>query len=121
MCSCDDGYETKVYRERDRTARKPHGCVECRRQIVAGERYRYASGVFEGHGFSYAFCSDCAALKDEWSALAREYRLCGPCWEFGDMHETIFIWVEEAEFELADRARSEARFRGTTTPIGAHA
>lgn len=47
------------------TARKPHQCCECRGTIQPGEIYWIFSGVWEGQGQSYKFCSDCEALRNE--------------------------------------------------------
>lgn len=116
MCSCD--YESAdVYREMTRNARKDHRCAECRTTIKAGDTYLYASGIWDGRPDSFAFCTDCEALKKEWFALARKDGLCEPCWEFGSMHDAIFAWVEESADVLADRERQAAYARRNATVV----
>jgi hypothetical protein len=42
------------------TARKDHGCGECRATIAAGEAYRYYSGKFDGHFHIHKVCRRCS-------------------------------------------------------------
>lgn len=51
-----------AFNETWRTARKEHWCCECHHLIQAGERYHYASGVWDGEGRSFKQCQDCAEL-----------------------------------------------------------
>lgn len=43
-------------------ARKQHICRECRRLILAGQRYRRFSGKFEGSMFCEKTCLDCVEI-----------------------------------------------------------
>ena len=66
MCMIDDVYteSTGFVREYYRTARKPHRCTECAREIAPGERYHYARWLSDG-GFGAAkTCAHCAAAAD---------------------------------------------------------
>jgi len=111
MCSCDSD-PADVYREVTRKARKPHRCGECSATISPGDTYVSAAVVWEGTAESYSFCSACDALKREWFDLAREHRLCEPCWDIGSLHAAIFEWVEEAEETIESRER-QARYDRT--------
>lgn len=75
----------EVFREKDRVARKPHECCECRQTIEAGTVYSYASGVWEGQGESYKTCKPCYAMRQ----LVQDWLCEYP--PFGDLRE----WVTE--------------------------
>lgn len=48
MCMVDEGDGWLVFRDEHRVARKQHKCYECGRDIEAGERYYFATGVLNG-------------------------------------------------------------------------
>lgn len=63
MCMIDDAEMATIYGEQDRTARKEHKCCECKRQIKFGERYNYASLLFDGEWHNYKTCQHCWQAK----------------------------------------------------------
>lgn len=52
-----------AYREEERTARLAHRCYACGGTIVRGERYNYASGVWDHRGEDYKRHLLCALLE----------------------------------------------------------
>lgn len=65
--SCDfDG--PSCYGETHRRARKQHKCAECRRPILPGQTYVYASGVWDGRGGDYKWCLRCDRLMKAYMA-----------------------------------------------------
>lgn len=63
MCSCDTADMPEVFDSMWRKARKPHRCVECSRGIKPGDRYEYASGIWDGEPDSYKTCARCVRLR----------------------------------------------------------
>lgn len=53
-----------VLKERDVKAVKPHKCVECGRQIQAGETYHSEAGVLDGDFQTYKTCLHCMVARD---------------------------------------------------------
>jgi hypothetical protein len=64
MCNCDIGDAPSAFRRETRTARKAHRCIECGRAISVGQRYEYASGVWDGRPDSFRTCSRCVVLRE---------------------------------------------------------
>ena len=58
MCFEYDG-ETEFADDRVVTARKQHRCSECWSLILAGEKYHYHSGKFDGNFFVEKVCRRC--------------------------------------------------------------
>lgn len=56
----------QAFQEQARTARKQHVCCECRQLIMPGNKYQYASGVWEGKPDSFKTCLPCANIRDEY-------------------------------------------------------
>lgn len=54
-----------AYRMTVRVARKAHRCCECKYIILAGEKYHYHSGVWDGRPAAFKVCVDCDALRDQ--------------------------------------------------------
>ncbi len=52
-----------VYRDRERKAAKDHRCCECDTLIAKGSTYIYASGVWDGSGWSAKFCKRCNEVR----------------------------------------------------------
>ena len=86
------------------TARKPHTCIECGRDIVCGERYRTEKTLFEGVFEIFKTCLDCNSV--------REHLVCsfyyGGIWEM--MEEAIsdgedISWVQIGKLTPVARAR----------------
>ena len=63
MCNCDMADSPSAFRSTVRTARKTHRCVECRREITQGDRYEFASGVWDGSPSSFKTCLRCVLLR----------------------------------------------------------
>ena len=68
-----------------RKARKEHVCYECRGTIARGERYEYASGVWDGRPDSFKTCLLCAEIRDH---FACEGWIYGEVWS--DLRENFF-------------------------------
>ena len=83
MCSCD-GPMPVVYTSIVRKAAKPHQCSECHQQIIAGQYYESASGLWDGRWSNYKTCARCAQLRD----LITEESDCY-CFSHGGLHEEV--------------------------------
>jgi hypothetical protein len=87
-CSCVwvDGYGENSIQDTDkRTARKPHKCCECDRQIDKGETYYYDTVLYDREWDHYKTCADCYSVRnaffcdgwpygDVWMALTEHLR-----------------------------------------------
>jgi len=78
-CSCDESAD--VYEASARRARVAHRCCECREPIEPGQRYEYASILFDGSWSHAKTCELCARIRDD---------LCpgGAC--HGELSQTIW-------------------------------
>jgi hypothetical protein len=89
MCMIDDndGFVT-VVGDRYVVARKPYRCLECGREIDAGERYHCEAYIYEGSIHRHKTCAHCRAVR-EW--------LLGECGGFiyGGVKEDARNHVEE--------------------------
>lgn len=66
-------------------ARKPHWCVECRRErIRPGDRYERASGIWDGAPDRYKTCMRCVNTRD---AMMRESS--EGCFTYGKVRENL--------------------------------
>lgn len=95
MCDCDFDYP-KLQSLAFRTARKPHKCDECGRQIEPGEKYRIDK-VLTDSWYSSKTCEDCQTLH--WWACRQLQEFCAP---LGDLHSCledadIATWDEDLE------------------------
>lgn len=70
---CDIDGQPSCMTERVRTARKSHRCCECDEPILAGERYHFLSGVWEGQGESFRSHVHCNELR-QWMHREHERR-----------------------------------------------
>lgn len=86
MCHCEI---SQAFYQTWRKARKAHRCCECGGTIRAGERYRYASGVWDGYPDSFKTCVLCDAVKTDHIANLDRYD-CAPC--FTQLYEE---WPED--------------------------
>jgi hypothetical protein len=59
--NCDDFPE--VSDTKTKTARKPHKCCECGREISRGQRYEHCVMKYEGEWFSYKTCLLCVEIR----------------------------------------------------------
>ena len=82
---CDDGI-VETLSESHPKARKPHKCLECKREILPGETYECFVGVWEGKIQRYNTCALCEEI--------RAVFCCGGGWIWGslwdDMREIAF-------------------------------
>lgn len=76
-----------------RTARKPHNCVECRRQIGSGERYFYDTIVMDSRASTWRMCVHCRRTITLGSRLSG----CPEMWWYGQVFSD-----DEAEGFMAD-------------------
>lgn len=92
---CDDWSDgPSAWSERYRVARKEHHCCACRETIRVGDRYHYASGVWDGSGGSFKHCLRCWAMlealegKIEGAVLTLD---CGEDWTktIGELPEDV--------------------------------
>lgn len=65
-CSIDVDCYASCYREQIRKARKQHKCCECDEPILPGEKYEYASGVWEGRPDSFRTCLPCVRIRNHY-------------------------------------------------------
>jgi hypothetical protein len=91
MCSVDYGDAPSIWSDAARRARKPHKCDECDREIAAGEIYRYATMLYDGHWNSFYTCAHCR-VGQVW--LIRE---CG-----GFLHHGLAEEIQEHIEEYPD-------------------
>ena len=61
-CYCEDW--PSAFKSVMRIARKPHKCGECGGPIHIGDKYEYASGIWDGEPDSFKTCAICCALRD---------------------------------------------------------
>ena len=86
-CYCDFNYDYVVVRECWVKAHKKHRCIECRAEILPGERYLAATGVGADDGLfaHYPTCLTCGRIRED---LIENDGYCityGRLWDFVDM------------------------------------
>jgi hypothetical protein len=81
----NDGDGPSCSSEYVRTARKEHVCHECRKPIVRGQRYEYASGVWDGRPSSFKTCLLCVEIRTHFACDGWIY---GEIWN--DLAENFF-------------------------------
>lgn len=59
-----------VFRQITRTARKEHRCCECLRPILAGTKYTYSSGIWDGEPGDYKQCINCSLVFNAAGAVS---------------------------------------------------
>jgi hypothetical protein len=75
---CDADFDPpSVFRRDARTARKRHECSECTASIVAGKRYTYVFGVWDGNVNTYRYCAKCSRLMVLMDAAREPYMMGG--------------------------------------------
>jgi len=93
MCEMASCYGCEV-----RKARKRHICYECGCEIVAGERYHYHHGVWDGSGRSYKVCMGCEGLRTDLNVDQRyDEQIC-----FGQLQEAWFNLIENQDKDMDD-------------------
>lgn len=95
MCAILDGERPDVYSEKERRARKPHTCAECRSVIPVGAAYWRREGRCDGQWFSEAMCASCQDWMQAYVDAQRE--VCGEVygWTFDWLWQEICDFVEE--------------------------
>lgn len=93
-CYCDYSDAPSVYRKAMRTARKPHRCYECGRQIATGEKYENVFAVWAGDPATCCTCQHCLDLRE----FVLAHVPCS-CWEHGNMREAILDNAREYAHE----------------------
>lgn len=94
MCMIDDTEGWKVHSEVERTARKPHKCGECQREIAVGEKYLFAKGLpYDGDGWEqFKTCLQCRAAA-KWLV-----NVCSGYLYNGVLEELEEHWEENASY-----------------------
>lgn len=64
MCMIDGAEGFEMPFAKWQTARKPHRCGECGRDIAKGERYHSGGGLMEGSWCTFKTCEHCRAAAD---------------------------------------------------------
>jgi len=91
VCSCDcDMDGPTFYSVETRKANKQHVCCECRETIVPGEKYRIASGVWDGRWNKYKTCLPCWAIGKDWAC---------ECWPHGGLRQYV---MDVADIDYLD-------------------
>lgn len=83
--SSNDGYSADAFAAKVRRARKAHVCFECREAIAPGDKYEYASGVWDGEPRAYKSCLSCVEIRDH---FACEGYMIGELWN--DLEQNFF-------------------------------
>jgi hypothetical protein len=68
---CDEPAE--VFTSSSPTARKPHKCCECRREIAVGEKYSLDAGRWGGDWQKFRTCGDCLSIRKVFFCGGFEY------------------------------------------------
>lgn len=105
MCRVDDAEPVEVCNTIIRKARKQHECFECRRPIESGDRYEYATFLFDGRWSQHRTCFPCMTLR---SWLDRE---CSG-WVLGEVIEEIEEHWRDANWGDRDNSNYFDSFLG---------
>lgn len=119
MCRIDDCDPCDWFGTVERTARKPHACGECGRDIAPGEHYKVSSYVMDGQFFTNKACAHCAVART-WLE-----KHCGGWVTEALLEELQEHWDESESYRKQDRLgrllvgvrRGWAGFRGGLMPI----
>lgn len=98
---------TEFNHERLVTARLPHQCEECRREIGRGERYSRTAAVWEYHFFTNVACLHCRSAREIIAQIDPDYR---ECYYGGGLAE----WIAEGlwyDFDTPEALRVAACFK----------
>jgi hypothetical protein len=98
MCSCDGGEPPRVYSAKRLKARKQHRCCECRENILVGETYELASGLYDSSWSNFKTCNQCLAVRERAIVEIPDF-----CIYHGGLHDELFDCGAEADDD--DRAR----------------
>ena len=95
-CSCDYVAPT-FYNQSLRTAKKQHKCEECGGPILAGEKYEYVSGLWDGYFNVFKTCERCVDIRT-WT----KNNVPCLCWTHGNADEDCREAVSEATYRAPD-------------------
>lgn len=68
-----------------RRARKAHHCYECGETIAKGDKYEYATSLYDAHWSTYRTCLSCAEIRDHFACNGFYY---GRLWD--DLADNFF-------------------------------
>lgn len=74
----------QAFQQKMRKAKKEHKCCECHKIIAVGETYEYSSGVWDGRPASFKTCTECVAIRSEYTQSTGEPT------SFCDLGSTIY-------------------------------
>lgn len=102
-----------VYSCDNRKARINHKCHECHGVILAGERYNYHHGIWDGEPGQYKVCLECDALREEFNKEIKDWeeRVC-----FGEIYEFVFECHHKRDLSVIKRFLDNKRKRGAPIP-----
>ena len=81
----NDGDGPSCSYQETRKARNAHVCCECRKPIERGQRYEYASGVWDGRPDSFKTCLLCVEIRNHFACEGWIYEQL-----WGDLRENFF-------------------------------
>lgn len=94
-CACvmiEDSKQPEFFKSKIVTAKNPHICSECHREIQPGEKYEYVSGKWEGCFDTFKTCEDCLSIRS--SFFCEGYM-------FGGMFEMLSEHIDEMDGEIS--------------------
>lgn len=87
VCIGTNDYDVaEVYCVQMRKSRKTHRCCECGETIATGQRYEYASMIYEHEPFTFKTCSSCEEIRRHFTC--GEGFVLTTLWE--EIHEYVF-------------------------------
>jgi hypothetical protein len=79
---CNDGDVYQLYKSKLVRAAKPHKCEECYSEIKIGDKYWFATGLFDGEWNSHHTCEMCMAIWDGIDVQGHKCILHGGLYEY---------------------------------------
>nr|DAR21852.1 MAG TPA: hypothetical protein [Caudoviricetes sp.] len=73
----------ELYNSYIRTARKPHQCEYCQKEIMVGKKYSYENGKFDGDFFTRTLCVPCRKMLNAY---------------IDDVDDDTFDWLAVSDF-----------------------
>lgn len=98
-CYCD--YDSpSFYSQVMRKARKRHRCDECRGEIIPGQKYEHASGLWDGDLLDFKTCLSCKDLVT-WT----KNNVPCLCLVHGEMIEKCKEAIVDAQYRAPDETK----------------
>lgn len=95
-CSCVysgvDEY-AEVYRSKFQKAKRNYQCCECREKILAGEKYEYVFGVWDGGPGTYRTCKHCLSMREQF--------FCDG-WHFEHIWEDLRNFIHDCHGDISE-------------------